>query len=745
MEVGKNERIARELGLSEEEYQRVLKIMGREPTLTEIAMFSVEWSEHCGYPHSRTWFELFPREGRYASLVGEDAGGIIHDGLAVVFKMESHNHPSQVEPLQGAATGIGGIIRDIFGTGARPVALLDSLRFGPLADDRSRHVFEGVVDGIAFYGNLVGVPTVGGELYFHPSYRGNCLVNVMCVGIASRNRLARAWAKGKGNRILYVGNRTGRDGIGGCSILASQEFGEGDEKRPSVQIGDPFTEKCLIEATLEALDTGKVIGIKDMGAAGLTCSSSEMAAEGQCGMLLDLDRIPRREKGMEAWEIMMSESQERMLLCLERGAEEEVMGVFRKWGLEAVLVGEVQDGEALTVTYRGEVVARVPAKELTSPPVYTPPAHRPPSLDPRNDGSWRNLPVASDWNDVVMRLTGSSNLSSRRPVFRQYDHMVGINTKILPGRGTPVLRVKGKEWGIAATTDCNPVYCALDPRLGAALAVAEAARNLSSCGARPAGVTDCLNFGSPRKSDRYWYFIEAVHGLSEACTAFGLPVVSGNVSFYNESPHGSVHPTPTVGMVGIIDQVDKAVAGGFTQKGCTVVVVGDTREELGGSEYLRVIHGMEIGPPPALDLQREKNVQEFLLHIIHHGLVVSAADLAEGGLVMGVVEACLCPEFPIGAELALDSLEPVREDALLFGESAGRALLSVDPAYIPEVERSAQLYSIPLYVVGTTGGDRLVARRNNVTLFDLPLEELRKKWEEGLGQFSAGLAGDEHS
>ncbi len=742
MEISRNEKAAKELGLSDEEYRKILKIMGREPTLTEIAMFSVEWSEHCGYPHSRTWFELFPREGKLSALVGEDAGGIIHDGVAVVFKMESHNHPSQVEPLQGAATGIGGIIRDIFGAGARPIALLDSLRFGPLDDVHSRHVFEGVVDGIAFYGNCVGVPTVGGELYFHPSFRGNCLVNVMCVGIAPRDRLARAWAKGRGNLIIYAGNRTGRDGIGGCSILASQEFGEGDEKRPSVQVGDPFTEKCLIEATLEALDSGKVVGIKDMGAAGLTCSSSEMAAEGKSGMLLDLDRIPLRESGMEPWESMMSESQERMLLCVENGTEAEVMAIFHKWGLEAVVVGEVEDGDTLTVSYRGDIVAQIPARELTSPPVYTPPRRKPAFLEEKNNGSWRDLPGSFDWNEVILRLTGSSNLSSRRPVYRQYDHMVGINTKILPGRGTPVLRVKGKEWGIALTTDCNPVYCSLDPRLGAAHAVAEAARNLASSGARPAGVTDCLNFGNPRKDDRYWYFVEAVHGLSDACRALELPVVSGNVSFYNENPGGSVHPTPTVGMVGIIDRVENAVAAGFMQEDCKVIIAGDTREELGGSEYLCLVHDMEVGPPPSLDLQREKDLQEFLLEVTGRGLVVSASDLAEGGLVMGVVEACLCPEFPLGAELSLEVLGSLREDALLFGESAGRALLSVEPSYVQEVEETAQRHEIPLYMVGVTGGDRLIAKRNSMTLFDLSIKELRIIWEEGLFQ-SSGIPGGE--
>jgi phosphoribosylformylglycinamidine synthase II len=727
------EKVSEELGLRKEEYQRIVEILGRTPTPTEVAMFSVEWSEHCGYPHSRKWFELFPREGHFPALFGEDAGGILYDDLAIIFKMESHNHPSQIEPRQGAATGIGGIIRDILGSGARPIACLDSLHFGPVEDRNARHVFRGVVDGIAFYGNCVGVPTVGGELYFHPSYRGNCLVNVMCVGIAEKSKLARAVAQGRGNIILYVGNKTGRDGIGGCSILASQEFAEGEEKRPSVQIGDPFTEKCLIEATLEALATGFVVGIKDMGAAGLTCSASEMAAAGRSGIELDLDRVPLREEGMEAWEIMMSESQERMLLCVTRGHEEEVRQIFKKWGLEAEVVGSVNESGKVTIFYRGEVVADIPALELTAPPIYTPPREKPAYLQAVNDDSRLNsLPLPRNYEEIVLRMIASPNLCSRRWVYEQYDHMVQTNTVVLPGKGTPVLRVKGKKWGIAVTTDCNPVYCYLDPYRGAQIAVAEAALNLSACGARPAGITDCLNFGNPEKPERYWQFVEAVRGIADASRFFGLPIVSGNVSFYNESPQGAVHPTPTIGMVGIIENVERAVGGVFKEEGHVVVLLGDIKEELGGSEYLRVIHGLEVGPPPSLSLADEKKLQELLIELAHRGIVTAALDVSEGGLVFALLEACLGGEVPLGVVVDVKRWENLRMDAVLFGESRGRALVSVREDAYPLVERMARERGIPCFLLGKVGGKDFLVQSGGRVLVSLPVGELKRTWEQVL-------------
>lgn len=729
------ERVAQELGLRKSEYERILAILGRTPTLTEIAMFSVEWSEHCGYPHSRKWLELLPREGRFEVLVGEDAGGIVYDGLAIVFKMESHNHPSQIEPKQGAATGIGGIIRDILGSGARPIACLDSLHFGPLEDSRSRYVAKGVIDGIAWYGNCVGVPTVAGETWFYPAFRGNCLVNVMCIGIAPRGKLARAVAKGVGNAIMYVGNRTGRDGIGGCSILASQEFGENEEKRPSVQIGDPFTEKCLIEAVLEALATGFVVGVKDMGAAGLTCSSSEMAASGESGVEIDLDRVPVREEGMEAWEIMMSESQERMLLCVLKGHEEDIRKIFHKWGLEAEVIGRVTDTKRVTIRYRGEVVADIPAQELVRPPVYVPPRERPAYLDTLNTVTPESIPLPESLGEAFEELLGSPNLASKRWIFEQYDHMVQTNTVILPGKGTVVLRVKGKRWGIAVTTDCNPYYCFLDPYRGAQIAVAEAARNLASCGAYPAGVTDCLNFGNPEKPDRYWQFVEAIRGLSDACRFFGIPVVSGNVSFYNESPLGAVYPTPTIGMVGIVEDVAKAVPGHFVEEGNVIVLLGETKNELGGSEYLRVVHGIEGGPPPSLDLAFEKRLQEFLIHCVQDGIFRSSCDVSEGGIAIALAEAALAGEVALGVDVDLAPCGNLREDVLLFGESCGRVLVSVVEEHLETLLERAKRWGIPCVVLGRVQGERLVIRRGEKVLIDCPLSRALEIWEGAFTEY----------
>ncbi|MEN3203415.1 MAG: phosphoribosylformylglycinamidine synthase subunit PurL [Atribacterota bacterium] len=735
MQVVDPERVARELGLRKGEYERILSVLGRAPTLTEVAMFSVEWSEHCGYLHSKQWLEFLPREGRFEVLVGEDAGGIVYDGLAIVFKMESHNHPSQIEPKQGAATGIGGIIRDILGSGARPIACLDSLHFGPLDDPRSCYVAKGVVEGIAWYGNCVGVPTVAGEVWFYPAFRGNCLVNVMCIGIAPRGRLARAVAKGVGNAIMYVGNKTGRDGIGGCSILASQEFGENEEKRPSVQIGDPFAEKCLIEATLEALATGYIVGIKDMGAAGLTCSSSEMAAAGESGIDINLDHVPVREEGMEAWEIMMSESQERMLLCVLKEHEEEVRNIFKKWGLEAEVIGRVTDTGRVTIRYRGEVVADIPAKELVRPPVYVPPRERPTYLDRINDLSLDNVPLPEDLESAFRQLLSSPNLASKRWIFEQYDHMVQTNTVILPGKGTVVLRVKGKHWGIAVTTDCNPFYCFLDPYRGAQIAVAEAARNLASCGAQPAGVTDCLNFGNPEKPDRYWQFTEAVLGLSDACRFFGIPVVSGNVSFYNESPFGAVYPTPTIGMVGIVEEIDKVVGGHFVKEGSIIVLFGETKEEIGGSEYLRVVHGIEAGPPPSLDLSFEKRLQEFLISCVRDRLFLSACDVSEGGIAITLAEAALSGDKIFGVDVDFASCGDLREDVLLFGESCGRVLVSLEEEKLQVLMDRAKHWGIPCVVLGKVQGEHIVLRKGKKTLVRLPVSQAFEIWEGAIARY----------
>lgn len=709
--------VYRELGLTDAEYQRILGILGREPSSTELAMFSVEWSEHCGYPRSRKYLKLFPQTGKYESLVGEDAGGIVYDDTAIIFKMESHNHPSQVEPREGAATGVGGIIRDIFTSGARPIACLDSLRFGDISNPFNKFIMNGVVDGIQFYGNCVGVPTVGGEIYFNNAYAGNCLVNVMCVGICKKDELVRARAEGIGNSIIYAGSRTGRDGIGGCSVLASAEFKCTDEeKRPTVQVGDPFTEKCLIEATLESLKTGVVTGIKDMGAAGLTCSSSEMAAAGGVGIEFDLKDIPLREEGMEPYEIMMSESQERMLLCVKAGQEKKIIDIYTKWGLEAVKIGTVIEGGLIKIANNGEPICEVPVKELANAPLYDLPweENRKSKIDSRK------LDKPKDLNGVLLKLLASPNIASKKAVFEQYDHMVQTNTSVYPGGDATVLRIKGKPWGLAVTADCNGRYVQLDPYRGAQIAVAEACRNLVVSGADPAGVTDCLNFGNPDKPDRYFYFKRAVEGIADICRQMELPVVSGNVSFYNESPQGAIFPTPTIGMVGIIKDINKRCSVPFKDRGDLIVLLGKNKEELGGSEYLSVIHGQEAGSPPELDLELEKRVQSVCLTAIEVGIVKSAHDLSEGGLAAALAECAILGKK--GASIRLK--DEFREDALLFGESQSRILLTIAPQDIFALTDIAMLFALPFEIIGKVGGKKLSVEGPKKKLLDLPVAKL---------------------
>lgn len=715
------------LGLSDEEYQKILDIQKREPTPTELAMFSVEWSEHCGYPRSRKWLKMFPQKGKYKTLVGEDAGGIIIGGLAIVFKMESHNHPSQVEPKQGAATGVGGIIRDIFTSGARPIACMDSLRFGELDKPYNKYLFKGVVDGIAFYGNCVGIPTVGGEVYFEDSYSGNCLVNAMCIGIAKKDELIRARAYGKGNSIMYVGSSTGRDGIGGCSVLASKEFKEGEEKRPTVQIGDPFTEKCLIEATLEALKTGYIIGIKDMGAAGLTCCTSEMASAGDSGMDIDLKYVPRREEGMEPWELMMSESQERMLLCVKKGYEEEIKRIYQKWDLNAVVIGKVTDDGIVRIRDNGNIVAQIEAHKLTNAPIYDMPYREPDYIKELRELNLQSIPEPKDYNEALIRIVGSPTIASKNWVYEQYDHMVQANTVVLPGSDSAVLRIKGTEYAIAVTTDCNGRYCYLNPYRGAQIAVAEAARNLVCSGADPAGVTDCLNFGNPEKPDRFWQFKNSVEGIAESCRFFNIAVVSGNVSFYNENPKGAIYPTPTIGMVGVIEKLKHICTMDFKEVGDLVILLGECREELGGSEYLKIIHNMVTGDCPYLDLELEKSVQTTCLDAIKKGLVRSAHDCSEGGLAVAIAECCISnKERMVGARIDLSF--DIRSDALLFGETQSRIVISCKPENLGKIRNIAKKNKTPLYIIGKTGGNRFKVFNKKKKLIDVPLGRLHDIW-----------------
>ncbi|MFC1631273.1 phosphoribosylformylglycinamidine synthase subunit PurL [Candidatus Omnitrophota bacterium] len=1201
--------VYRSLGLKDEEYQRILQILGREPTPTELAMFSVEWSEHCGYPRSRNWLKLLPKRGKYQTLIGEDSGGIIVDDLAIIFKMESHNHPSQIEPKQGAATGVGGIIRDIFTAGARPIASLNSLRFGPLSEPYNRYLLRGVVDGIQFYGNCLdggerlliknsghiknveigelskqhiaskhrsvtavpkkkievlsidpktfkpcwqpvkrifkrrtdeiiqisttmgrkikitpdhpavvyensrfkikkasellrgeripllntlpinneivpdhldliellenqsenirirfkrgfeekkgifrkellrlvpsardryeylkngimplkfykilekklnlsrkdielykpsgkanyipaiikldqelcrlfgyylsegctskngntykiiwvfnknekeyiadvcnilrnigirfsvynrkstvaiylsswflgtlfkdvlecgsfahqkeipeiffkqpknkriellkgifrgdasvvfyksgsrvkisfastsaklihqvalllqdlgilpsiyrykkkktkiegrtiyakpfealeminyksigkmqdwfaeqinlrikeslskymgttfsfprytdhgtfstvkikditsikrqqevydlevtdthlfvastgiithnclGVPTVGGEIYFDESYSGNCLVNAMSIGVAKKNELAQAKAFGVGNSIMYVGSSTGRDGIGGCSVLASHEFKAGEEKRPTVQIGDPFTEKCLIEATLEALATGHVVGIKDMGAAGLTCSSSEMAAAGNSGVEIALDQVPRREENMEPWEVMMSESQERMLVCVQKGNEAEIERIFSKWDLHGVIIGEVIADEVVRVKDQGKVVAEIKAQALTEAPIYDMPHQKPDYLDKLNQLDLNSISLNQDYAQLLLKLLAAPTICNKAWVYEQYDHMVQTNTVNLPGSDATVLRLKETPKAIAATTDCNSRYCLLNPYRGAQIAVAEAARNLVCTGAEPAAVTDCLNFGNPEKPDRFWQFKNCVEGIADACKFFNVPVISGNVSFYNESPQGAINPTPTIGMIGIIEDRKHIATQNFKQKDQSIILLGENKEELGGSEYLKQIHGQVGGETPDLDLDREQAVQQTALAAIKKGLVVSAHDCSEGGLAVALAECCISDqENMIGA--VIDGLGvSQRADALLFGESQSRIILSCDQDNCGKIKELAEQFQAPFQIIGQTTTEKFKILQGATELINLSLQELSDKWRTSL-------------
>ncbi|MFH0732385.1 MAG: phosphoribosylformylglycinamidine synthase subunit PurL [Candidatus Omnitrophota bacterium] len=722
----------RALGLTDTEYEKILSLLGRVPSPTELAMFSVEWSEHCGYPRSRNLLKLLPKKGKYQVLIGEDSGGIIVDDLAIVFKMESHNHPSQVEPKQGAATGVGGIIRDIFTAGARPIASLNSLRFGPLSEPYNRYLLKGVVDGIQFYGNCLGVPTVGGEIYFDESYSGNCLVNAMSIGIAKKDCLARAKAFGVGNSIMYVGSSTGKDGIGGCSVLASSEFKEGEEKRPTVQIGDPFTEKCLIEATLEALATGHVIGIKDMGAAGLTCSTSEMAQAGGCGIDMDLDKVPRREENMEPWEVMMSESQERMLVCVKKGKEKEIEKIFQKWDLHGVVIGKVTTDGIVTIKDKGNIVAQVKANDLTNAPVYDMPYVKPSSLDEIIKLDMKTIPQPEDYNEVLIKLLESPSIASKEWVYQQYDHMVQTNTICLPNMGASVVRLKGTKKAIAATTDCNSRYCFLNPHRGAQIAIVEAARNLVAVGAEPAAVTDCLNFGNPEKPDRFWYFKNCVEGIIDACKAFNIPVVSGNVSFYNENPRGAIYPTPSIGMIGIIDDVSRVCTQNFKDKADIIMLLGDCKEELGASEYLKQVHGLVRGDAPSLDLASEKNIQNAALKMIRNGLVKSAHDCSEGGLAVAISECCISDkENMIGA--VINNLPfDIRKDALLFGETQSRIILSCSMDCVDKIKKTAKDNDASLHIIGTVGGDVLKISAKQKELINMPVEKLHDSWSNSL-------------
>ncbi|MDO8462205.1 MAG: phosphoribosylformylglycinamidine synthase subunit PurL, partial [Deltaproteobacteria bacterium] len=643
-----------EHGLKPDEYQKILGILGRKPNRVELGIFSVMWSEHCSYKSSRIFLKKLPTKGKQVICgPGENAGVVdIGDGLAIAFKMESHNHPSFIEPYQGAATGVGGILRDVFTMGARPIALLNSLRFGSPDHPKTKSLIKGVVAGIAGYGNCMGIPTVGGEVFFDPSYNGNNLVNAMCVGLVKKKKIFKAKAAGIGNPVFYVGSKTGRDGIHGATMASGVFDDKSEEKRPTVQVGDPFTEKLLMEACLELFGTKHLIGIQDMGAAGLTCCNFEMASKGNVGIELDLSKVPLREIGMTPYEVMLSESQERMLFVAKKGTEKKVEAIFKKWDLDVAAVGRVVKGTTVKIFNENELVGEIPAHPIAEEaPYYDRPRKRPKYIEKVRPFEIESIPVPSDLNAVLLQLLSSPNIASKEWVYRQYDHMVGTDTVVLPGSDAAVLRIKGTKKGVAMTTDCNSTYCYLDPYRGGMIAVAEAARNIICSGAKPLAVTDCLNFGNPENPEILWQFEQALLGISEACLALGTPVVSGNVSFYNESPTGPILPTPTIGMVGLLSNVDQHCTQWFKEEGDIVILLGFQtsphspslakegargRSDLGGSEYLKTIHGLVAGRPPYLNLALEKKVQETCLQAIRKGWVQSAHDCSEGGLAVAL-------------------------------------------------------------------------------------------------------------
>ena len=714
-----------EHNLSEEEYARILEILGREPNLVELGIFSAMWSEHCSYKSSRVHLKTFPTKGpRVLQGPGENAGVVdIGDGLAVAFKMESHNHPSFIEPYQGAATGVGGILRDIFTMGARPMASLNSLRFGRIDAPRMKHLVDGVVRGIAGYGNCIGIPTLGGETTFHRGYDENILVNVMNLGIVRSDRIFLGRAEGVGNPIVYVGSKTGRDGIHGAT-MASEEFAadEASQKRPTVQVGDPFTEKLLMEACLELFETDAVVGIQDMGAAGLTSSSFEMAGRAGSGVEIDLSKVPVRETGMTPYEIMLSESQERMLLVARRDRLEKVLSIFHKWELDAVEIGRVTDSGRVVLFFEGRIVADLPAAPLSDrAPVYDRPrAAAPAPSSPR----WREEPEPSDYGATLKQLLASPNVAEKSWIWRQYDHMVQTNTVERPGGDAAVIRVKGTSKGVAMKSDVNPFFCQADPYRGGAIAVAEAARSVACVGARPLAITDCLNFGNPEKPEVMAQFEAAVRGISDACRALEVPVVSGNVSFYNETAGRAIPPTPTVGMVGLLDDVSRHVRLPFRKAGEKIALLGTTRDELGASEFLRTVRGRDEGPCPEVDLAAERRLIGLLVSLADRSLLASAHDVSDGGLAIALAECAM--QGGVGADVTLAS--EIRPSSLLFGESTGRALVSFAPENEAAVRAAAESGGVPFAVLGTVGGGRLKMSVRGRVLVDEDLAVVTELW-----------------
>ncbi len=767
--------VVKQHGLTPEEFERIKKILGREPNFTELGIFSVMWSEHCSYKNSRRELKKFPTTGPNILVkAGEENAGVVDigDGWAVAFKIESHNHPSAIEPFQGAATGVGGIIRDIFTMGARPEFCLNSLRFGPITDANSksktrkskiavnRRLFTGVVSGIAHYGNCVGIPTIGGEIYFDESFEGNPLVNVFCLGVLRHEQLARGTAEGAGNPVFYVGAETGRDGLAGAAFASRELTEQSREDRPAVQVGDPFKEKLLLEACLELLARGAVAGIQDMGAAGLTCSTCETASRSGSGIEIDLAKVPKREPGMTPYEILLSESQERMLIIARRGKENVVREVFEKWDVPCAEIGLVTNDGMMRVRNNGEIAAAIPAKALAEEaPLYSREAQKPTTEITENAELLKKISVSSFPSVVesLRQLLRDPTIASKNWVYRQYDHTVRAGTLVKPGSDAAVFFVRYANKILAATTDCNSTYCALDPREGGKIAVAEAARNLTCSGARPLALTDCLNFGNPYKPQNFWQLREAVEGVAEACREFGTPITGGNVSLYNESPAGVVDPTPTIAMVGLIDHENHITTQWFKNEGDTIILVGsvvpplrddpgqrkptqsnatginDHGYSLGGSQYLKVCHGLKIGPPPHVDLPHETKIQSAVRVLIRERLVKSAHDCSEGGLAVALAECCFNPEKLFGAEIALNA-DDTSATTVLFNESQSRILISVAPENLDNTMSILRDRDVPSQQLGQVGDNELRIQVNDES-FAWPIADLYDDWWNAIRRF----------
>ena len=725
------EKVYKELGLSDQEYQRVVQLIGRKPNYTEVGLFSVMWSEHCSYKTSKPVLKRFPTNGaQVLQGPGEGAGIVdIGDQQAVVFKIESHNHPSAIEPYQGAATGVGGIIRDVFSMGARPIALLNSLRFGPLEDKRVKYLFKNVVAGIANYGNSMGIPTVGGEVVFEEAYQGNPLVNAMCVGLLEHHQIKKGLANGIGNPVMYVGSSTGRDGIHGATFASVELSEDSESKKSSVQVGDPFMEKLLLEATLELLELDIVEGIQDMGAAGLTSSSSEMASKAGNGIELDLSEVPRREASMTPYEIMLSESQERMLVVVKKGKEAEVKRVFDKWGLFSAVIGKVTDDGLYRIIDQGKTFAEVPVNALVDEaPVYQMPAKEPEYFHRFQQMDKLEVPNFKDLNQVFIDLLSSPNIASKEWVYRQYDHMVRTSTAVAPGSDAAVVTIRGTKKALAMTTDGNGRYIYLDPKAGGAIAVAEAARNIVCSGAEPLAITDGINFGNPEKPEIFWQFEQAAAGISQACEILNTPVIGGNVSFYNENNGKAIYPTPIIGMVGLISDTDHITTQSFKSVGDEILLLGDTYDELMGTEFQKLVMEKVEGKPPKIDLEKEKKVQQATLIAIRNGLAQSAHDLSEGGLIIALAESSISGK--VGAEVNLTG--ELSKEAFLFSESQSRVLLTTRSKDVEKVKKITQEIGVSCQVIGKVCQNNFIVEYNGEKVIEADVRKITKAWKEAI-------------